>query len=68
MKIDDDISYGPAIPTNIPFVTTKSLKRKRKMSPYVKGLREFCSTYTISVDIDSITKEPIVYIENKQNN
>lgn len=65
MKIDGDISYAPAIPTNILFVTTKSLKRKKKISPYVKGLREFCSTHTISVDIDSITKEPIVYIENK---
>lgn len=65
MKIDDDILYGPSIPTSIPFVTTKSLKRKRKMSPYVKGLREFCSTHTVSVDIDSVTKESIVYIENK---
>lgn len=68
MKIDDDITYGPAIPTNISFVTTKPIKKKRKISPYVKELREFCSTHTISVDIDSITKEPIVYIENKQNN
>lgn len=46
-----------AIRTDYPFITTKKVIMKTKLSPEAKAIRDFYNTHDVSVVVDSVIGE-----------